>query len=147
MKRCTKCRELKAADLFHKHPLARDGRRVECKKCTHARTAYARKTKEGKALAKVYGRRSMLKHRYGISDKIYDQMLQQQDGKCMICQKTEQGEPLGRRLAVDHCKHTKIVRSLLCHKCNRGLGLFGHHAGLLKRAAAYLEFFHGEASG
>jgi hypothetical protein len=40
---------------------------------------------------------------------------------------------------VDHCHATGKVRGLLCHNCNRALGLMQDNIENIKRAADYLE--------
>ena len=79
-----------------------------------------------------------LKYRYGMSVGEYDALFKQQNGQCAICGTTE---PTGKWnvLAVDHCHHTGDVRGLLCNECNRGMGLLGDDASLLRAAADYLD--------
>jgi hypothetical protein len=144
VKTCTKCGIGKPLELFHKIPKSRDGRASQCKVCAHIQLKAARQSVEAKARFKVYARRAALRSRYGIDDRQYETMFMGQQGCCLICERPEQGEPLSRRLAVDHCAETKIVRALLCHKCNRGLGLFLHDPVLLKKAAAYLEDYYAQ---
>ena len=43
-------------------------------------------------------------------------------GCCAIC-KTHQSK-LGKTLEVDHDHDTGVIRGLLCHKCNVGLGYY-----------------------
>lgn len=40
---------------------------------------------------------------------------------------------------MDHNHDTGKVRSVLCHRCNVGLGMFQENVDKLKRAIAYLE--------
>lgn len=71
----------------------------------------------------------------------FDAMLEAQGGRCAICRtdKAFSGGGDGRRLAIDHCHSTGIVRGLLCGNCNRMLGLVKDDPEALRRAAAYLE--------
>lgn len=76
--------------------------------------------------------RLALKNLYGITLEQWDRMLIRQGGLCAICEKPTPD------LHVDHCHDSGNVRALLCHKCNRGLGLFEDDADLLRAAARYL---------
>lgn len=71
---------------------------------------------------------------YGISLEDYEEMSEKQNHLCLICQKPEEG----KRLAVDHCHNTKIVRGLLCAKCNQGIGHFDDDIDLMLRAIEYV---------
>ena len=42
-------------------------------------------------------------------------------------------------LNVDHCHETGKIRGLLCHNCNRALGLFKDNVEFLERAILYLK--------
>ena len=43
-----------------------------------------------------------------------------------------------KRIAIDHCHLTGVVRGLLCHSCNTGLGYFNDNWVLLDNALEYL---------
>lgn len=43
------------------------------------------------------------------------------------------------KLVVDHCHSSGEVRGLLCHNCNRALGLFKDSRENLLNAVEYLE--------
>lgn len=43
------------------------------------------------------------------------------------------------KLVVDHCHATGHVRGLLCHNCNRALGLLKDSEQALQRALKYLQ--------
>ena len=95
----------------------------------------ARKEKERKL---GYARR--LKKRYGITLEDFEDMKQNQGGKCSICF-LELVSSLGRGkngVHVDHCHKTGVIRGILCENCNRMLGMSGDNAWVLRRAADYL---------
>lgn len=72
---------------------------------------------------------------YGINLYEYQELLKKQEGKCAICKK----QVSAKRLSVDHCHKTCIVRGLLCSKCNVGLGSFEDKIVNLLNAAEYLK--------
>lgn len=78
---------------------------------------------------------------YGISLDTYNSLLLKQDNKCAICK--EEGFVLKDThkalLMVDHCHTTGVVRGLLCHNCNRALGLLQDSRQNLLNAVEYLE--------
>jgi hypothetical protein len=84
-------------------------------------------------------RERKLKHRYGLTQAQYDEILAEQGGGCAICGKTET-DSTGRPLSVDHNHRTNEVRGLLCGNCNRALGLFQDDITLLRRAITYLNY-------
>ena len=73
---------------------------------------------------------------YGISPEKYWEMNRQQAGLCAICRKPCR---TGKRLAVDHCHKTDVVRGLLCSGCNLALGAMQDDPHVLRAAAEYLE--------
>lgn len=79
--------------------------------------------------------------KYGMRHADFQRMLAEQDGVCAICGQPETSRERGqlRRLAVDHCHETGVVRGLLCHRCNHTLGRMNDDPALLRRAADYLE--------
>lgn len=77
------------------------------------------------------------KKEFGITIEDYDKMFIEQGGRCAICGK-HHSEIERKHFSVDHCHNTGIVRGLLCHKCNSGLGAFGDDINKLKLAVVYL---------
>lgn len=65
-------------------------------------------------------------------------IINNHDGKCDICRSTVTGYSK-RSLNIDHDHKTGMVRGLLCHKCNIGLGNFNDNIDLLQRAIFYLK--------
>lgn len=90
------------------------------------------------------------KHKLRMEISLYEQLHEMQKGLCAICYKPEtmiSSSGKGpKRLAVDHCHETQIIRGLLCHRCNVSLGAFDDSIERLKSAIAYL-VKHKYASG
>lgn len=70
----------------------------------------------------------------GITKANYDRMLAMQGGVCKICKNS----PGKRRLDIDHCHQTGLVRGLICHKCNRAIGWFNEDIARMVNAIHYL---------
>ncbi len=81
-----------------------------------------------------------LKNTYGITKADHDLLYEEQGGVCKICKKEGflSSAKHKKKLAVDHDHETGRVRGLLCHNCNRGLGLFQDDPEILKNAIEYL---------
>jgi hypothetical protein len=85
--------------------------------------------------AKIWFRNHYLKTNYGITHMQYEQMLFNQGGACAICKET-----MGtKKLHVDHCHSTGIVRGILCAPCNHALGSFRDKIENLSSAIVYLK--------
>jgi hypothetical protein len=97
------------------------------------RKAHAQKARER---TKRWQEKNLLMSRYGIDKDQWNKMFQEQQGKCLICEK--HASETKRGLAVDHCHKTGKVRGLLCHTCNKGLGLFRDNAEIISSAIDYL---------
>lgn len=115
-----------------------DIRKIFCtKSCAQKYSAMEQHSKRrGKKRHREYRREYRLKANYGITLEEYNQMFEEQNGCCAICE-THQSK-LKQTLCVDHCHQTKKVRKLLCSNCNRGIGMFQDNAKLLIKAAEYL---------
>jgi hypothetical protein len=82
-----------------------------------------------------------LKRTYGIDITEYKALLTKQNNVCKICSGEGfiMAEHHKMKLVVDHCHETGKVRGLLCHNCNRALGLFHDKTDVLTNAINYLE--------
>lgn len=77
-----------------------------------------------------------LRRTYGITADQYDEMLDQQNGVCAICERPPKKMPLN----VDHDHKSGLVRGLLCWTCNhRLLPAAGDNPERASRAAEYLK--------
>jgi hypothetical protein len=89
-----------------------------------------------------YQRRWQAKYlkRYGITIEQFNAMEAAQNGVCAICQRKDNSKRKGktRRLCVDHCHKTGVVRGLLCSSCNTAIGHLGDSASRVHRAVEYL---------
>jgi hypothetical protein len=81
-------------------------------------------------------RKWSLWQKFKITPEQYEQMLQAQSGLCALCQRPER--KLAKRLAVDHCHASGLVRELLCGPCNVVLGYIENEAWF-SRALAYIQ--------
>lgn len=82
-----------------------------------------------------------LKRTYDITRTEYLVMLEEQNHLCKIC--GTEGFLMKNhhrmKLVVDHCHETGKIRGLLCHNCNRALGLLKDSTSSLAAAIHYLE--------
>ena len=80
---------------------------------------------------------------FGLSYSAWQDMVAAQNNRCAVCDKEEFGcNAYGRMsLAVDHDHTTGKVRALLCHRCNRALGLLGDDAVRVENLAKYRRRF------
>lgn len=102
-----------------------------CDKACGVRWHNARQTRE-------YRRDSFLRSTFGITLVEYNERLEAQDGRCLLCF-TPEAEARNGVLDVDHDHESGRVRGLLCHRCNWALGILQDDPALLRRAADYLE--------
>ena len=84
-----------------------------------------------------------LKHAYGITVDLYEELRRGQGGVCAICKTPPHGKPRAKRempdtLDVDHDHETGEVRALLCRRCNLMLGKGHDDVSLLLAMARYL---------
>jgi hypothetical protein len=73
---------------------------------------------------------------HGISVEQCTEMLARQNGICAICLKRSE-----KRLRFDHDHRTNRLRSLLCDKCNIGLGNYNDDSAAMRRGADYVDYW------
>jgi hypothetical protein len=126
--RCTNCRE-------HMNALRRDNWPLRPLAVREKQAAVMRKYY---AAHKDTWRAWSYKKKYGMTIEDYDRLLAKQHGGCAICKATI-GEPKRqRRLFVDHDHKTKIVRGLLCGRCNTAIGYLRDHPAYAHALLGYL---------
>ena len=79
--------------------------------------------------------------RYRITPEEFQALLEAQEHHCAICGSVNRAQDGGklRQLNVDHDHTTGLIRGLLCHHCNLGIGHLNDDSELLRKAIAYLE--------
>ena len=113
-----------------------------CKNCEEPFTPEAPSEKYCNDNCKDTGlQNAYFKRCYGITTKDYERMLKEQDHKCKIClgEGFLMKDTQTMKLVVDHCHTTLKVRGLLCHNCNRGIGLLQEKEQFLLNAIEYLK--------
>lgn len=125
-KYCPSCKKIKNVDEFSTMKV-RNGIASHCKECNRQKLQDYYNTEKGKEANKnryeknkIRLKNNKLIRDYGITYDEYVEMLNQQNGICIICGKTE--EDNGKMLAVDHDHKTNKVRELLCSSCNLVIG-------------------------
>lgn len=74
-----------------------------------------------------------LQKKYKLTLDMYNQMVQQQNGNCLICLKATSN------FDIDHCHTTQVIRGLLCRQCNLLLGMARDDIFVLTQAINYLK--------
>ncbi len=161
---CGGCNTTKPINEFSKDKYRTGGFSYRCKICRAAQTkrwtvANPEKVKisndNNKPKRKVYysspegvesSRRAHLKRMYNLTLEEYQQKLEQQEGKCKICGRTEMNYK-NKVLCVDHNHETNEIRGLLCGLCNSGIGKFLDDKQLLMNAIKYLEKYESTIIG
>lgn len=79
-----------------------------------------------------------LRHLYGINLEQYNVMLLAQGSKCKICSRPDNKLNNGKiqHFVVDHRHSDGKVRGLLCHTCNKNVGVVEKH---LEAIQTYLD--------
>ena len=126
---CNKCKKEKYITLFNFRKKKENKRRGTCKDCRNAQQ------KNWRDLNKKAIKNYNLKLKFGINIDEYNELYNSQCSCCAICKSTK---PLYKYFNVDHCHITAEVRGLLCHRCNKALGLFKENINNLRHAIDYL---------
>jgi hypothetical protein len=130
MKVCTKCKLEQPEDNFYE--IKSSGKRHgSCKTCVKKRSK-----ESSEKLGRRHRKNIELQWHYGITIEDYERMMEECNSQC-VCGKTK-GRSNREALHVDHCHDTGLIRGLLCHSCNRAIGLV-NDPQLLRKLADYLE--------
>ena len=97
-----------------------------------------RRKNPGRYAGTNYVRNVNLKTNYGITVDEWQELLEAQGNVCAICGTYPELGNYKNRWATDHDHETGKVRGILCHGCNRGIGLMQDDPQVLLAAAQYL---------
>jgi hypothetical protein len=168
-KTCVSCGESKPADAFYRFEYeTKQGKKSyrfdsNCKECktvkkrawveanrdVHRERNEARKQRDKELATDDSERRERGAYRherfkytlkkYGITEEDFNRMVEEQAGRCAICQKIPDGKTFTQRLFIDHCHANGNVRELLCWHCNVTLGHINENISTLQSMIAYIE--------
>lgn len=148
-KKCRKCGKTKSSSKFHVRSINHKTKKIylqsQCKFCVnrmrlekhHAKLngpdsdAYRATLQKRRDISKEYYAEYRIEKRYGITLEEKLRLENLQKGKCYICKKK-------KKLVIDHCHKTGVVRKLLCTQCNSAIGFAGENIKVLQEMIKYL---------
>ena len=110
-------------------------RRRVCRLCNNEYHRLRQETLREDGSMRTYWRWAKIRQKYGWSPDDWQRKFDEQDGKCASCHRFFSDKIVA---CVDHDHETKVNRGLLCHWCNRGIGLLKHDIETLQRLSNYL---------
>lgn len=134
---CPRCGEKRSASEFTIRKSGKHaGRRNSyCKPCVRKASAKWRRENPDKYKEMNARWRKFWLKKYGLTEEMFDEMLEKQEGRCAICRRIGNGSV---RFHVDHDHSSGFVRGLLCTSCNQGLGSFKDNPDFMLSAIEYL---------
>lgn len=136
-----KLKSKNAGIMLKRQALLLEGKNI-CHRCKvikdlkHFVTIKGTKRNACKMCREMLNKANKLKNTYGLSLKNFYSTLEMQNNSCKIC-KIKFNK--SKNICVDHCHNSKRVRGLLCHSCNRGIGLLKEDKTILRRAIQYIK--------
>ena len=172
LKCCSSCKHEKPVSEFNKSKNSRDGLQGKCRSCGRAmcRDWYNRNIDEqrerARNRAKVYGpkqraankkwalenpekaryhsRKKLLSKNYNMSIEAHDALFASQGFSCGACGSPSPNSKKG--WSTDHCHKTGVVRGIVCHHCNIGIGHAKDSIETIKKWISYLERYTNDAA-
>lgn len=129
---CSRCDEEKSVLDFPRRSNRPRGIAYHCKACDIKKVRNWAKNNPDK----IYER--FIKKLYKLTLNEYNNMLEIQSHKCVICAKKHNPTKNHGRLFVDHNHETGEIRGLLCGNCNSILGHAHDNIDVLYAAINYL---------
>ena len=121
---------------------ARDPDKYRAKAKTYYENVSPQRKEQIKALArergKLYYQQKLKAARVGLSKKIalamygltsdeFEILFESQNRKCAVCGTEKDSGRQSRRMNVDHCHESGVIRGILCTNCNTKLGWYERH--------------------
>lgn len=136
-KQCSKCGETKGLGEFYRHSNTSAKLRNDCRAC------HLRQTLEYDRTCSVSQKRQRrLKHKYGLDNRGWESLFNNQGSRCAVCRASVPGHVHGWH--TDHNHVTGEVRGILCHHCNVMLGGSKDSGATLQLGAEYLASYRGK---
>lgn len=91
-----------------------------------------------------YNREKQLKRKYGLTLDQWTGMVAAVGGKCEHCSRVvfadykRHGVSITHCAVPDHCHETGRIRGVLCHTCNKALGMLGDTEESIQRLLEYI---------
>jgi len=127
---CTDCGENLDLNPVYSSNGSRNWRKAQCRACSNERQRKVNLANPDRV------RDTQLRYRLGTTLEKYNELLVAQNGACAICHQTCTS---GKDLGTDHNHATGEIRGLLCHRCNRAIGLLKESPELISSAYEYLQ--------
>lgn len=131
---CSRCGQEKLLSDFHKRKDRKCGVVSFCKVCAKKQIQDWRKTERAKQYLKDYWRKNQRQItilQAGLTVKKYNELFVKQNGRCGICNRHQ--TEFVKNFDIDHNHKTGKIRGLLCHTCNKNLGLYENKQREFKR--------------
>jgi Recombination endonuclease VII len=109
-KQCRCCGNVKSCDEFSFSKALSDGLQSYCNSCKDGKTTLAK---------------------FGIKQSEFDSILKNQNYVCCICFQPEKAKTKAgilKRLCIDHCHTSGVIRGVICHSCNVIIGIYENSA-------------------
>ena len=137
---CCHCRKIFSFNRFNKDRTKKNGYDSQCKKCNSKERKEQYQLEKDSIIDPIDYWAFRCKHRYGTDEEELKGILFSQKKLCCICKSNLIfNKGLGwERGALDHCHTTKVIRGILCSRCNRVLGMVEENTEILIKMIEYL---------
>lgn len=104
-----------------------------------SKKCYNKHRSENKQDPKILAKFHQKKHKYGLSKEEYINLIKKSKGECCICGVKFDNRNKYSGPFVDHNHKTGKVRSVICNRCNRLIGMAEENIDIFKNIINYLK--------